>query len=361
MWDFSRKCTSNKNLNCLIYLNISVIIQQYKKMDGDSQSLSFVKLVTKTINYERDQIELIEKAKIMSNGDPLDTLKYIVTSLTHDNANIEFELVLAIPCEMTITLPIIVSNGELGFGYYVSWGDGITTHNTSTHTYKKPQHIMLYNIRIFGFCISGFGCRPYDMLNKIGHDNDFEKTLLQVISFGNLGHKFVSLYGAFMNCTKLTDVPKDIPSSITDVGCMFARCKYFNCLIDTWDTSNITNMAEMFMDCANFNQPLNSWNTNSVTDMGCMFFGCSTFNQSLDSWNTSSVTNMNSMFSRCTSFNGSIGAWNVRNVNDMSLMFRGCTSFNKPIGAWNVPYVKDISLMFYGCGISYDNMVTFKM
>jgi surface protein len=350
-------------------------------MEEEIQSLSFVNKITNTINYEEDQKELIEKAKAISNGDPLDALKYIVISLTHDNINnIEFELVVAIPDEKLIELPIIVDKANIGLGYYVSWGDGDITHNLSMHLYKKPKNIALYNIRIFGFCITGFGHNiqgmvyPYNVIERTESIHNFQESLLRVLSFGNLGHKFTSLRGAFMDCYKLHDIPKNIPSSITNIGFMFKSCASFNCELNTWDTSNITdmdgllyecrtfnkpldawntssvkNMYHMFNDCFAFNQPVNTWNTSSVVIMEGVFFGCSSFNQPLDKWDTSLVTDMSRMFARCKQFNQSIDKWNVQNVTTMNFMFYACEMFDQPLDSWNTESLRTMEWMFNGC------------
>ena len=368
----------------------------------EDYTLEFVKPFHDNINYREEQKELIDKAVEISNGDKLTALNYIVTSLLHnDIKDVEFILEFTIPANTsaTITLPIVESNPKDELGYYVSWGNikdsvfGIT-HNIDTHTYEPTNEIKKYQVRFFGLGITGFG--------KYGINKDYNTYLTKVISFGQLGHMFTSLEYAFSHCKNNFDVPKELPSSITDLSSMFVRCKNFNKKLD-WNTRNITTMVEVFSQCINFNQNLQwdltnattlehmfsgckkfnqnlqwdispqrskvknikmmfcfckkfnqnlQWDTSGVETMEGVFGGCTDFNQKLE-WKTSNTTNMAYMFDRCTNFNQKL-EFNVEKVLSMEKMFSECHNFNQKL-EWIIPKHTNIKDMFLECNISEEN------
>ena len=304
-----------------------------EKYIEEKYELGFVKPVTDNINYRKEQGALLEKANEVANGDPLETLKYFVACLSHEGHNVEFEIVLTQPKinhethikNMTFAIPIRETSPKDALGYYVSWGDGTITHNINKHCYEKQNHDVEYNIRFFGLGIYGFGI-------DIENENEFETIQIfthhvkSVKSFGNLGHNFKSLKGAFQTCVSLVSVPANIPSSVTNISKMFALCSSFNQSVDTFDTSNVDNMAAVFAGCSMFNQPLNSWDVSKVTTFRHMFNVCRLFNQPLDNWDTKSAVDMSYMFYGCREFNQPLNTWDTSNVTAMTQMLYGSSS-----------------------------------
>jgi surface protein len=218
----------------------------------------------------------------------------------------------------------------------VDWGDNTsdvyTTNGTKTHTYASDG---VYTVQISG-TLSGFGAAG----------SYSRPELTKCLSFGKLG--LTNLSGAFRNCINLTEVPDQIPSTVTNMNSMFQGATSFNQPIGNWDTSKVTSMFSMFQGAITFNQPIGTWNTSSVTNMSSMFRGATAFNQPIGNWNTSNVINMNDMFSGATAFNQPIGTWNTSSVTSMVFMFQGATAFNQPIGTWNTSKVTSMVFMFQG-------------
>jgi surface protein len=326
-----------------------------------NEDFDFVKpmLAPGLTKYKTEQKELIDKARNITGGDPLNTLKYIVSSLAHEGHDVELILVIKPECltSLALVLPIVETEPKDELGYYVSWGDGTITHGTAIHQYSKVELESECIIRIFGMGIAGLG--GYNLVGNPGESNEipndydtwkpYNNGLIKVLSFGDLGHNFTSLRSAFYNCKNLVHVPETIPKSVTDTSYMFAGCVLFNHPINTWDTSSITNMSNMFQKCCIFNQPLDSWDTRNVTNMNCMFMCCNKFNQPLSSWNTGSVTSMQSMFDCCCEFNQPLSSWDTGSVKSMQFMFDCCDKFNQPIGMWNIKNVTNLSFMFGEC------------
>jgi surface protein len=409
--------------------------------EESNSSLAFVKPINKIVNYREEQSELIEKAMIISGGNPFNALKYIVACLTHEGHDIEFQMVVVIPSiddvggalqekyysvvfddeaeeeeeerekaeeegsdkgteeeeeeeyysvvfdeeaarekkaeketiykyktkpGLWICLPIIKSDPKDELGYYVSWGDGITTHNKDKHKYKLKKEEMTYTIRFFGLGISGYGVKDdTEILSDDDLEGDFftsylPYTLVKVISFGNLGHIFTSLEYAFYKCRALTSVPQQIPLSVTNLGYMFSNCVEFNDSVDSWDTSSVTHMNNMFEQCIRFNQPLNNWNTSSVVNMCNMFCDCLKFNQPLNKWDTSSVVNMQGLFTVCTEFNQPLDNWNVSKVTNFKSMFSSCLDFNQPLDSWGLQLAAT-DAMFNGCVNFNQPLISWKV
>jgi len=340
---------------------------QITKYIMEDYTLEFVKPFHDNINYRKEQKELIDKAEEISNGDKLSALNYIVTSLLHNNIkDVEFELEFTIPANTsaTITLPIVESNPIDELGYYVSWGNNDITHNIDTYTYEPTNIIKEYQVKFFGLGITGFG--------KYGINKDYNKYLTKVISFGQLGHMFTSLEYAFSHCKNNFDVPKDLPSSITDLSSMFEWCEKFNKKLD-WNTRNITTMDEVFSQCKNFNQNL-QWDLTNATTLEHMFSGCEKFNQNLQwdispqrskvknikmmfcfcpvfnqnlQWDTSGIETMDGIFGGCTNFNQKL-EWNTINTTTMAYMFDRCTNFNQKVD-FDITKVVDMGKMFKEC------------
>lgn len=300
----------------------------------NDHKLNFVKKLSQKTNFRKDQADLVEAAIKISNNDPLNALKYIVTCLLHEGHNVEFHLVFEIPPKSIaslIVLPIIESDSKDELGYYVDWNDGTITHNIASHAYKPRQEKTEYHVKFFGMGISGFGKRNNVENDASYYSCNYADYLKKVISFGNLGHIFTSLSDAFSNCKSLSVIPDNIPSSITNTSYMFCCANTFNQPLNTWNMSSVTDMKYMFYACCSFNQPLNSWDTSSVVDMQGLFSGCIFFNQPLDSWNVCNVMDMSHMFARCINFNQSLRKWKL---HKNAILF-GMLAEHKEYSVWN--------------------------
>ena len=227
----------------------------------------------------------------------------------------------------------------------VDWGDGTGIQTTRTsgllqHTYASDN---VFTINIYG-ALSQYGSSALSTSNG-------SQLVTGVTSWGTLG--LTSLNSAFYYAQNLTVVPSSIPTTVTDLGYMFAGST-FNQSINSWDTSRITNMTGMFHAATSFNQSLNLWNTSSVTNMSYMFWYAYAFNQNIDAWNVSNVVSMTHMFSRATSYNNGcasgvtscpLNSWNTSKVTDMSWMFY-ISPFNQAISAWNTSQLTYMRYMF---------------
>jgi surface protein len=162
-------------------------------------------------------------------------------------------------------------------------------------------------------------------------------------------------------------------SKVTDMSYSLAS-GYFNCSVNSFDTSNVTTMIGMFGG-TKFNNGFApgvsgtmSWNTTKVTDMSYMFSTAASFNQDISSWDTANVTTMRSMFTDARLFNQNIGSWVTTKVTNMVDMFRmistGVTplfnnGFSPGVGgtmSWDTANVTDMSFMFYQCGSLNQNI-----
>ncbi len=230
----------------------------------------------------------------------------------------------------TIALPLMGT-----VAVTVDWGDGnqseVTSPGLIEHTYDDEGE---YTVGITGQ-LQWFGSNAsYDHAEK----------LIKVTSFGNL--EMTSLSGAFWGAENLTQVPDNLPVSVTSLSNMFREASAFNQDIGEWDVGNVTNMGSMFNIASAFNQDIGGWDVGSVTNMRFMFDLASAFNQDIGGWDVSNVTDMMSMFQHAESFNQNIGGWDVNKVTNMQNMFFRASAFNQDIGEWDVSKVTTMRSMF---------------
>ena len=173
-----------------------------------------------------------------------------------------------------ITLPLYTNYGSTIDNHTIVYWDSsdfsifdmYRTSGEKTHTYSISG---TYIINIYGRLLQfGNGQNGYSNSNK----------LTKVISLGNIGLK--SLSGAFYNAINLIEVPRVLPSTITNLEYCFSNSfEYsFNDILFNdsnvilWDVSNVINMSYMFYGAKKFNQNLGSWNIVNVEYMTNMLY-----------------------------------------------------------------------------------------
>lgn len=167
---------------------------------------------------------------------------------------------------------------------------------------------------------------------------------LQAVNHWGTKTGVTNAFEAFSGATNLTDVPKTIPDTITNMGWMFDGTTKFNDSdINYWNVSKVTSMNGMFCEATSFNQTLFNWNTSQVDDMGGMFWRATAFNSDISNWNVSNVLSMGSMFNGAVSYNKPLDKWNVAKVTDMESMFNEATAFQQNLSGW-----KTTSLLYGG-------------
>ena len=213
----------------------------------------------------------------------------------------------------------------------VRWGDGTQVGPFST-TVSSPvaQQIKSY---------TSSGAYTIEVCGKFESFTTTGANLIEIVDWGewhdNTGltdPPARSLASAFVNATRLIQVPANFPSTVTNAASLFQGATLFNdSNVSNWNVSNVTNMSSMFNNAPAFNQTLSGWNVNSATNMSSMFANATVFNQDLSSWNVSNVTNMSSMFSGARAFNFSISSWNTSEVTNFSRMLFNASAYtHKP-------------------------------
>jgi len=198
----------------------------------------------------------------------------------------------------------------------------------------------------------------------------YKNTLTEVLGWGDVGLDNLSY--AFNYCTLLTDVPGDLPSTVTDLSLAFYYASNFNGDIGNWNTSSVTTMANMFVGATSFNQDIGNWDLSNVTTTEWMFCGATAFNININTkvvnegtadeytaWDMSTVSSMEGMFADATAFNQNLGDWDVSSVTNMAMMFARWditpTAFDQNLGDWNISSVTTMDDMFYGSAVSIAN------
>jgi surface protein len=194
------------------------------------------------------------------------------------------------------------------------------------------------------------------------------EVLTSVDQWGNLGSGLTSLEEAFWGASILTDVPADLPPTVTNTADMFWGAPLINDPdISSWNTSAVTNMFRMFGYATSFNQDISTktvgssqqyqaWDTSDVTDMSSMFSGATAFGQgaswNIGNWNTSSVTDMSEMFHGAENFDQDLHRWDTSKVEFMGGMFEDATLFGSSapssVRNWDTSSVYDMNSMFAG-------------
>ena len=258
------------------------------------------------------------------------TIRLTANMILVYNTNLSAGTTITLPLYGTVHQVLVDWNGEGDFEWLNSPGD-------KNHTYSSEG---TYTVTIYeggGMILTQFGFGNRD--NPPNADK-----LIKITDFGNLG--ISSLSGAFNGAHNLTEVPANLPASITDLSYLFYSNNITSVTnLNNWDTQHVTNMKYMFYDTDNFNQDISSWNLSSVTNMEYMFSYATNFNLNIGNWNVSNVENMSHLFYYAVIFNQNIDNWVVSNVTDMQYMFSN-TPFNQNISVWNVTNVTNMSHMF---------------
>ncbi len=253
----------------------------------------------------------------------------------------------------------------------IDWGDGsdndtITTAQNASHTYATAN---TNTVSITG-TLTGLGTSS--LLNE------YKNYLTKVLSWGDVGLEDLSY--AFNNCGGLSDVPNELPNSVTNLEktfsgavnfndtignwntenvtstkYMFEAAFVFNHDIGSWDVGNVTNMRGMFSMAKDFNQDIGNWDVSRVKDMYEMFFWAEDFNQDIGDWAVDSVTTLQRMFYKAKSFNQDIGDWNTGSVTNTSMSFAEAYAFDQNIGTWDIGNVTNMSNMFQNDTLSTAN------
>lgn len=166
--------------------------------------------------------------------------------------------VLAAPAasaQTTITLPLFGTVDAV-----IDWGAegantsctrAVTTAGEVSCTYPAGDGAGPFTVRVSG-TVTQFGN------GEAGYANADKIT--RVARFGNVG--LTSLSGAFRGAERLTDVPAEIPETVTDISYAFKGAVLFNDPdVRGWGmkTRNITNMTGTFEDAFEFTQELDTW------------------------------------------------------------------------------------------------------
>jgi len=242
----------------------------------------------------------------------------------------------------------------------IDWGDGTkSTVTDSGRVQKIYASVGTFEIQIFGQ-LTEFGFNRasgnYTRVTNQFISYDGRDRITKVLRWGKVSPLKIS----FEDFDNLTQVPDNLPATVTDLSFCFAWTGFNQDISSIWDVSNVTNMEGTFFNNVTFNQPLNDWNTSNVVNMNYMFTGATAFNQSLNNWNVSNVTKMRSMFYSAHNFNQPLDNWDTSKVTDMAFMFAGTGTlggaayfedrvyhkFNQNINSWNVANVTDMQAMF---------------
>ena len=230
-----------------------------------------------------------------------------------------------IPCVNTGTFNATVDYGDgTGSQTVTAYNDSNLTHSFAT----AGQHTITID-----------GTFP-----NVRFANNAASRLLvdEVVDLGDVG--WATLYGAFNNCTNLTDSGTADTSSVHSMRNVFSGCTSLTSLnLSGLDTSNVNNMQGMLYNCSNLiTLDVSGFDTSSVTNMDSMFRGCSSLTTlDIGSFDTSSITIMRFMFIGCSSLtNLDIKHFNVSSVTVGTGFLQNAnnalttTAYNELLEAW---------------------------
>lgn len=244
--------------------------------------------------------------------------------------------ILTYRCDTTVVNARIPFSNSYGTE---TWSDGATrvSNGGSAALVRQldagVEYKMVFDGTYYGFT------SEYDAASKAA-----APCLRSVDHWGTASNVQSAAY-AFSGATNLTDVPDNIPTTITNMSFIFKNATSFNdASISKWNMSKVSSMPSAFTGATSFNQPLNDWNVSSAVNMGNMFNGATSFNQPLNNWNTANVNDMDHMFYGASSFNQPLNNWNTANVTNMHLMFYN-TSYSQDLSGWDMGKVARMGYM----------------
>ena len=186
---------------------------------------------------------------------------------------------------------------------------------------------------------------------------EFKDKLTEVVSFGNLGLKYLD--EAFKDADNLIKVAP-IPPSVVSLNNCFEEIDQVEIEgLSNWKTKNVTSMSGIFKNAKNFNQNINTdeekWDVSNVTDLSFAFEGATKFNQDLSGWDTGNVTTLEGTFKGATDFNQDVNDWNIENVSTLENTFEGATNFDQNLEEWNIKNVDNMDKIFNNTSLSSEN------
>jgi surface protein len=232
------------------------------------------------------------------------------------------KIIMTYQCDVATTLQTPVgSSGGQAIGTY-TWSDGTTSTTSSAKTLAAGTKYTFIFEGTANYVAAGSG--------TVGDNITAGAKCIRSLDHWGTATNTTVADGAFRGAVNLTNVPANIPSTLTST-------------------------LGMFDGATSFNDPdVKNWNVSKVTDMRYIFSGATSFNQDLSGWNTAAVTNMAFMFNGATAMNGGLNGWNTAKVISMDRMFYGASSFNQPLDKWNTTNVANMHMMFFGAPYTQD-------
>lgn len=169
-------------------------------------------------------------------------------------------------------------------------------------------------------------------------------SIVSVLQWGRTG--LTSLQNAFVGAVNLTEVPGNLPSTVTSLEEAFSGASSMNDpSVASWDTSSVEVFDGLFRNATSFNVDIGGWDVSSATRMYQMFNYASSFDQDIGGWDVSSLQITHGMFRGATAFSHDIGGWDVSQVTNMQAMFME-TSYDADLSSWDTASLTHMPWMF---------------
>ena len=214
--------------------------------------------------------------------------------------------------------------------FTISWGDGITDKDSTSHTYEKDGS---YYIKFKSF-ISPIHCGIRSLITEVNKVSKYRTSpgstadKPRYISIAPHGNLFQNGYNI-----KIIDLTNILSVEFNSLLNAFNGCQSLTTIIGISEisTSKVTNMSSVFNGCSSLTSlDLSSWDVSEVTNMSDMFRGCKKWTDFsfMKSWDLSSVTSFNGVFSNSgiSEFSG-IVANNIK--GHINVCFQYCSNLTK--------------------------------